>query len=142
MIVINRYLFDRLLYSISLFALLSCASPLNGNHAVIRFSESEHDFGSLQYQKEAEYSFGFSNPGKTALIIQDVQTSCGCTAAEWTRKPVKPGKTGLIKVKYDAAFPGVFHKEITVHYNGQDSPLVLSIKGQVEYPDSIQSLNK
>ncbi len=40
---------------------------------------------------------------------------------------------GGIKIKYDAVFPGVFHKTITVYFNGKGSPVRLSVKGQVGY---------
>ncbi len=109
--------------------------PAPGTEAVIQFDEYEHSFGTLSFKKETGYSFQFSNPGKVPLVINDVKTSCGCTVPEWPRKPVKPGSTGEIKIKYDAASPGAFSKEITVHYNGTGSPAVLRIKGQVEYPD-------
>ena len=109
----------------------SCTSPVTQNDAFIRFDLQEHDFGAIPLKEEVQYSFEFSNPGKTPLIISNVKTSCGCTVPEWPRKPVKPGAKEKIKVKYDAAFPGVFHKTITVYFNGKDSPVWLSIKGQV-----------
>ena len=109
----------------------SCTSPVTRNDAVIRFNGQEHDFGTIPLKEEVYYGFEFSNPGKTPLVISHVKTSCGCTIPEWPRKPVKPGAKGEIKVAYDAAFPGVFHKTITVYFNGKDSPVRLSIKGQV-----------
>lgn len=41
-------------------------------------------------------------------------------------------------IKYDADSPGVFHKTIKVHYNGKNSPVQLSIRGQVEYPEDLE----
>ncbi|MFW6272383.1 MAG: DUF1573 domain-containing protein [bacterium] len=118
--------------------LCSCSSKVGNNNAFIRLNTCEHNFGTLQYKKETEHIFEFTNPGKTPLIITSVKTSCGCTAADWTKHPVKPGKSGQVTVKYDAAFPGVFQKTVTVHYNGKDSPVVLKISGQVEYPEDLE----
>ncbi len=115
----------------------ACSISVDHNNASINFNQKEYDFGTLPYKKEAMCKFEFTNPGKTALIVYDVKTSCGCTAAEWTKTPVTPGKTGAINVKYDAAFPGVFNKGITVYYNGPDSPVILQIKGEVQYPDKM-----
>ena len=113
----------------------SCTSPVTRNDAVIRFKGQEYDFGTISLKEEVYYGFEFSNPGKTPLVISHVKTSCGCTIPEWPRKPVKPGAKGEIKVAYDAAFPGVFHKTITVYFNGKGSPVRLSIKGQVGLPE-------
>ena len=118
-----------------LLFMVACSSPVTRNDAVIRFNGQEYDFGTIPLKEEVRYGFEFSNPGKTPLVISNVKTSCGCTIPEWPRKPVKPGAKGEIKVAYDAASPGVFHKTITVYFNGKGSPVLLSIKGQVGLPE-------
>ncbi len=129
-------------FTLSILCLFfACSAPVIRNDATIRFNEQEHDLGSLTYKKAVEYRLNFSNTGKTALVISDVKTSCGCTAAEWTKTPVKPGKSGIINIRYDAGLPGVFHKEIKVYYNGSGSPAVLKIKGEVQYPEEPQTEN-
>ena len=127
-----------LLISIAV-VLLSCTSTPPKNNALISFENLEHNFAQLPYKKEAGYNFEFSNPGETPLVIYEVKTSCGCTVPEWPKTPVKPGDTGEIKIKYDAAFPGFFNKAIKVYYNGKDSPVELSIKGEVQYPDDLEA---
>ena len=126
----NKYL------SILIFVLLcSCSATVTRNDATIRFIEERHDFGLIPYKNEATYLFEFTNPGKTMLIINDVKTSCGCTVPEWSKEPINQGKLGTVKIKYDAAFPGVFHKTVEVFYNGSGSPTILEIKGEVQYPE-------
>ena len=113
----------------------ACTVNVPQNDASIGFVNEKHDFGTIPLKKEATYSFGFTNPGKTMLIIKDVKTSCGCTVPEWSREPIRRGKKGLIEIKYDAASPGMFHKTIEVFYNGPGSPAILEITGKVGYPD-------
>jgi hypothetical protein len=113
----------------------ACSSTVPQNAATISFSKEKHDFGTILYKKEVAYSFEFTNPGKTMLIINNVKTSCGCTVPEWSKAPIRPGENGLIEIKYDAAFPGVFHKTVEVFYNGAGSPYSLEIKGEVKYPE-------
>ncbi|MEL7585843.1 MAG: DUF1573 domain-containing protein [Prolixibacteraceae bacterium] len=110
----------------------ACSGPIIRNDAEIRFGEQEHDFGILNHKEAAEYRFTFSNPGETALVVSDVKSSCGCTVAEWTKTPVKPGKSGIVVIRYDAASPGTFRKEVNVYYNGPGSPVVLKINGDVQ----------
>jgi hypothetical protein len=123
-----------------LFAVLvfACSPTVSRNDASISFSKGKHDFGTIPYKKEAIYSFEFTNPGKTMLIINDVKTSCGCTVPEWSKEPIRPGGKGQIKIKYDAEFPGMFHKTVEILYNGIGSPDSLEIKGEVEYPEDNQ----
>lgn len=124
-------------YPIALFILLgACATAVTRNDASIGFATTKHDFGKIPFKKEVACTFEFSNTGKSALVIYDVKTSCGCTVPESTRKPILPGEKGLLKIKYDAAFPGVFHKTAEVTYNGPGSPASLEINGEVEYPEN------
>ena len=70
--------------------------------------------------------------------MTNVVPSCGCTTPEWPRHPIKPGKTGEIKVTYDAQHTGRFIKTIRVEGNVAGGYITLSIKGQVQANESNQ----
>jgi hypothetical protein len=125
------------LFLIITILLFSCNNYTTSNNAKINFPNTEHDFGLLEYKKGAEFEIEFKNSGDTPLVIQNVKTSCGCTIPKWPKKPIKPGKKEALLIKYDSAYPGKFKKTIAVFFNGEDSPVNLTIKGEVEYPDNI-----
>jgi len=132
-----------ILIAVAIGILHSCSSTTVHNNAKIEFTRNEINLSEIKYKQEnVVCSFQFTNLGKTPLIINDVKTSCGCTVPEWPKAPIRPGEKGLIKIKYDAAYPGVFHKTVEVFYNGSDSPLTLNIKGEVEYPDELEATIK
>src|SRR5688572_6608508 len=84
----------------------------------IKFEKETHDFGSVSEGTNAVHEFRFKNTGNQPVIISHVQASCGCTTPEWTKDPVMPGKTGIIKAAYSSAGrPGAFNKTITVTSN-------------------------
>ena len=93
------------------------------------------NMNTLQHNIPKDTTFTITNVGEYPLIIQNVETSCGCTTPSWTRKPIKPGKKGEIKVIYDAKYPGRFHKTITVFSNVDEGSIKLSISGEVEFCD-------
>ena len=76
----------------------------------IVFDQITHDFGSFKESAGLQtYSFEFTNKGNAPLILNAVNASCGCTSPEWTRQPVVPNATGMIKVTYNPANrPGSF----------------------------------
>lgn len=93
--------------------------------------ETEHDFGKIPQGKPVTYVFEVSNSGKTALKIDNVQASCGCTTPEWDReKAIEPGSTAKITVGYNAAAEGPFTKPVTITYNGTQTKQLI-IKGEV-----------
>jgi len=98
---------------------------------VIQFESLVHDYGTIAKGSDGTCEFVFTNMGQTPLIVNKAQASCGCTVPEWTREPVQPGKTGIIKVKYNTNIVSTFTKTVTVTSNAKNSPVVLTIKGTV-----------
>ncbi len=108
----------------------------------LEFKKELHDFGTIAEGPDAEYKFEFKNTGKEPIILSAVTASCGCTAPEWSKEPVLPGKKSVIKAVYHSAGrPGAFNKAITVTSNA--GVKVLTIKGTVEKaPESSVPANK
>lgn len=130
----------KIIRSVIVLFIISCSSNNIEKNALVTFEEIDYNFGYINLKNEAEHVFNFNNIGKSPIIISEVETSCGCTGVDWTKKPVKPGKEGHVIIKYDAAFPGTFEKTIKVHYNGKDSPVLLKIRGKVAYPEDMEDL--
>lgn len=87
--------------------------------AKITFEEKTHDFGDIKQGDKVDYTFKFKNTGTEPLIISNVQTTCGCTATNWTKEPVAPGKTGEVTASFNSAGKmGQQNKVISVYYNG------------------------
>lgn len=104
------------------------------------FPEKEYNFGVLVYKKPVQHRFVVNNSGESPLVINNVETSCGCIVPEWTKRPINPQKKGEINITYDGDFPGKFRKTIVVYYNGANSPDTLIIKGEVEFPEEMKDL--
>ena len=109
------------------------AKENNPNAPEITFEETVHDFGTIPLKGEAECEFIFTNTGKEPLIIQNCQSTCGCTVPTCPKdKPVKPGEKGTIKVKYTTTnVPVPFNKQFMVYSNAKNSPVTVTIKGEI-----------
>ncbi len=120
-----KALFTLLLITASLTAISQPAPE-------ITFETSSHNFGDVQQNNPATIEFSFENTGAGMLIISNAEASCGCTIPEWPRKPIAPGASGTIKVKYDAKKVGPFQKTITITSNDPANTTELRIKGNVK----------
>lgn len=98
----------------------------------LKFDKETHDFGTIPHNKPASFEFTFSNAGDAPIILSEVKPSCGCSVAEFTKTPVKPGDKGTISVTYNAAAKGPFTKQFTVRSNTKTPVKTLTIKGTVE----------
>lgn len=105
-----------------------------------KFEEETIDYGKIAKGAEGERTFVFTNVGDAPLVIERIQSSCGCTVPEKPKDPIMPGAKGKIKVSYDTKRLGGFSKAITIFSNAKSTPRkVIRIKGIV---DSSLSLEK
>ena len=74
--------------------------------------------------------FEFTNKGKEPVIISNVSTSCGCTVADYSKKPIGVDEKSVITTTYNAAGLGAFTKAVTVTFANNEIK-VLNIKGTV-----------
>ena len=98
----------------------------------IQLNQTIMDLGQIQQGKPQTVHFTFKNTGEFPLVIQQVEASCGCTEPEWPKQPIKPGRSGEIKVTYDAKYPGRFVKSIKVFCNSEKGVDELVVKGEVK----------
>ncbi len=123
-----------LMATLLLMAVAAMAQPS------ICWLETEHDFGSFSDSlKTVTCQMRFVNTGDEPVVITQVKSSCGCTAAEYPRTPIAPGDTSAVELLYSSRnIPGEFEKNVWVYTNGNPSKTTLTVKGLViGSPESI-----
>ena len=106
------------------------ATPKKG--AQMTFVTNSYDFGDIARKGgDVECTFEFVNDGDTPLVITRVVTSCSCTKAEYSKKPIPAGAKSTIKIIYEPhkKDPGVFHKVIQIFTNTADKRKIVTVKG-------------
>lgn len=100
----------------------------------VKWKEEVFDFGEIKKGVPVSHDFSFVNTTKQTVIISTVKPSCGCTATNYTKTPIKPGEKGTITATFNAAAAGPFSKSVTVNLNEGEAPKILTIKGKVIEP--------
>jgi hypothetical protein len=101
----------------------------NKKTTTIELDKTVYDYGAIEIGTENQAVFTITNTGNFPLSIQQVVTSCGCTAVEWEKQPIEPGKTAEIKIIMNPEEREYFEKTISVYCNIKESPMKLKIKG-------------
>ena len=114
-----------------LLALTSFAPQQNNTKAHIQFKAESFNYGTIEVNSDGNHVFEFTNTGQSPLIISQVQSSCGCTVAKKPAEQIDPGKSEVIKVRYNTSRVGAFRKTITVISNADNNKVVLQISGKV-----------
>ena len=95
-------------------------------------TKTEIDFGTFDKSEVKETTIEIKNTGDNPLVIVDVSTTCGCTAATYDKRPAKPGETLRVGIKMTPKDTGFFDEVVTIKYNSLNNQHVkLKIKGNV-----------
>lgn len=110
--------------SIMFFLLNNSKISASVSSSKILFEDEYHDFGKVSEGNQLEFSFKFTNKGKSPLIIEKVQPSCGCTGATvGSKTEYVKGESGEIKITFNTqGRQGHQEKHVLVFTNDPDAP--------------------
>ncbi len=111
------------------FAPLSAQTP-EGPHLL--FEALTYDFGDVPRKGgDLTREFRFVNDGSKPLVILRVITSCSCLKASFSKRPVAPADSGVIRIVYQPlkSEPGTFNKVIQIYSNSTDGRDVITVQG-------------
>lgn len=100
----------------------------------LTFDKEMHDFGEVEAEKDVVTEFKVTNTGSRPLIIENVSASCGCTTPKKPEKPIPPGKSDVIEVKFKSK-PGQVNeitKTVTVTANTKEKTHQVKIRAFVK----------
>ena len=120
-----------ILTALAVFILSAAAAFAQSNESSVVVDKTVHDFGDIYTdQGPVSCTFTFTNKGSQPILLLSAVASCGCTAVEWTREPVQPGKTGKVEATFDNNDgPYPFDKTVTVYVSDVKKPYVLHLRG-------------
>jgi hypothetical protein len=139
-----------LFYYILLLVVFSCSNPSakekslplpahkmaeqesRADMAVIDFKKTSHDFGKVEHGEVLEYTFVFTNTGKSDLVIYAASASCGCTVPEYDKNLIAPGQQGKVKIVFNTrGFRGAQSKTITITSNASNAVMNLFVTANI-----------
>lgn len=115
----------------------TAAVAMNGTEIIekiadaISWKSETIDVGEIPQGKPHAIKFEFTNTTSKPVLITNVKAACGCTATDYTKTAIAPGKMGYVNATYNAAAQGAFTKSVTVTTSDTNQPKVLTFKGKV-----------
>jgi len=109
------------------------AQSSNQPLTTIALSESNFDFGKIKKGDKVEHVYEVTNTGSNPLVISEVKPGCGCTAPDFTKEPIMPGKKGKITLHFDSSnFDGNVNKYADVFANVEKAPVKLTFTANIQ----------
>ena len=90
----------------------------------IDLSTNRYNFGNAKEGEVLKLNVKVKNKGKKILVINDVNSSCGCTAALMSSKTLKPNEVGDLNISFDTAKrEGKISRTVTLFSNDPENPV-------------------
>lgn len=87
--------------------------------------DSNLDFGEVTNFSEVKRLVTIKNIGTDTLVISNVSSSCGCTAALMSNDHIPPTDSAALSITFNAKqFSGIIRKKITMQTNDTSRPRV------------------
>jgi len=103
----------------------------NNKSTTVELNKDSVNLGKFSFQSTKIASFQLRNIGKDPLVVQSVNTSCGCTVAKYDKKPITQGETTTVVLEYKPNSLGYFSKTADVVCNVPEGYIRLKISGEV-----------
>jgi len=121
-----------ILFLYGIFFFTSSFAQSKDSLPYLKVKDPKFNFGIVKQGKVVEIEYYFENTGKTPLLISNIETTCGCTVADFPHYPIRTGDSGTIlltfntKEKYDRQ-----DRTVQVISNASNSPTKLRFKGVI-----------
>jgi len=124
---------------LAVLALVAAAAvQAQGSKPRAVFKSTSHDFGKVKQGDVVTHEFAFRNEGGAPLVIEKIETTCGCAAALVSEKRIGPGKEGKVKATFDTrGYQGRLSRYLYIVSNDGESPRrELALIADIEVPPS------
>lgn len=108
-----------------------CRSKTEGTDFTL--DRTEHDFGQVALGDIVSTIFKVK-AGDAPVVLLSASTDCGCTRAEFAKRPFRPGDIVQVKVVFAAKDKGNFRKTVRLRLNagGREHTAALVVRGTVK----------
>ena len=117
--------------AILVFLSMAFAVTAQEQKGYLSVKNSNFSFGSFPKNQVRSCVFILQNTGIKPVLLENITTSCNCTAVKYSRQPILPGKTAYLTIYYNGKNyeAGYFKKSIDINSTAENGTLRIFISG-------------
>jgi len=98
----------------------------------VRLYPATHDLGEVRWGNILKYTFRLVNTSHQEVVIERIDTSCGCTAVEASSHRLRPSERGSVTVWLNpTGFVGKMENVVHLYLQGFQQPATFHIQADV-----------
>jgi hypothetical protein len=112
---------------------------LGNAQAIAKVDTVKKSFDRVKKGVVVEFNYTITNVGKEPLLLQDYDVQCSCTSVSFDKRPITPGNSTIVTVKFDTKT--VYEKQdrvVKIISNNKGGDIKLRFKGYVEGKSEIK----
>lgn len=106
--------------------------PDTARGAELTLMENTYNFGNVPRKGgDLVREFPFTNTGDIPLVVMRIETSCSCIKASFSKRPIAPGASGVIRITYEPhkGQAGNFSKMVLIYSNSSSGRKSICVQG-------------
>ena len=121
-------------YLIIILMLFSVVTHAQEPQSMLKFQSMVHNFGHIKEDGGEQLCRFFAiNEGNNSIEVTKIETSCGCTSAQYTKGEIAPNEKFEVTVRFNPFNrPGRIDKHIYIIVSDSEAPIRLTIEGFVQ----------
>ena len=121
-------------YLIIILMLFSVVTHAQEPQSMLKFQSMIHNFGHIKEDGGEQLCRFFAiNEGNNSIEVTKIETSCGCTSAQYTKGDIAPNEKFEVTVRFNPFNrPGRIDKHIYIIVSDSEAPIRLTIEGFVQ----------
>jgi len=101
----------------------------NDGQAIFAIHPKIHNFGDIESGERISFSFDIKNSGTGNLVIDSIDSGCGCIETKLTSKAIEPGKNSYLEVLFNSSGEwGNVVKPVIVYSNAENDTIYITAK--------------
>lgn len=104
----------------------------NLKRTIVKIDKTTISLGTFNSKEIQKVDFTLTNIGSAPLIIEGLTPSCRCITVDYDKKPIFPGRSSKLEIKYLADYSGFFSRSITLYCNAKGSPFKVEVTGNAK----------
>jgi len=98
----------------------------------VKIDDAKQSFTTVTQGAIVKMSYVITNVGTLPLLLKDYKVECSCTTAEFDDKPVLPGKSTTVVVKFDTKTAYERQdRSVIINCNTKEGYIKLRFKGNI-----------
>ena len=116
-----------LFFLISAVIMVNCSSPVRSIEEVVAMDKEIH-LRIITYTDYFPFFIQYKNIGEKDLLIENIDTGCGCIINETFFQSVVPGDSAYINLAFKPQSGGYVERRMAIYFQGYDNPLDITVK--------------